>query len=85
MECDKEISITDKIVEFIKIKIPGRVFNFDDFRLCKEDNGTIKIYQWNFDFEKPTFEELEKITVIKKCPKTCVGCLIKRIEKLESV
>lgn len=81
MQCNKEVNITDKIIAFIKLKIPDYVYTHGDFYVYEEEGLLIK--NWNFKFDKPTYVDLGKIEVVKECQKDCLCCLIEKIEKLE--
>lgn len=76
----QEVTSLDKIVSIIKRKIPTYEYSGADFVYVNES-----FFYWNLaEINQPTNEEINAEIVVKPCPRTCIECLIERIELLES-
>jgi hypothetical protein len=85
MNCPQEVNLTDKIVAYIKQKIPDYEYQYGDFGIY-EDKGPgngIQFRPWPFEFKEPNYKDLENVTVEKRCEKYCLGCMLRRLEALE--
>jgi len=70
MKCVPEITIIDKIIYYIKLKIPEYTYNQEDFSVYLENDGLV-IRPWNLDVEIPSIEYIEKMTIEKNIEKKC--------------
>lgn len=84
MKCVPEITIIDKIINYIKLTIPEYEYNQDDFSVYLE-NDKLVIRPWNLDIKIPEMEQVEKIVVEKKCE--CQKCfneyVIRRLKEIQ--
>lgn len=79
MNCTAEITLLDKYVTYVRQIMPDYEYSRPHFGL----EGSSLLY-WNLLIERPTQEQLDSIVVTKACPRTCIECLIRRIEALEN-
>lgn len=80
MNCNTEITLLDKYVTYVRQIMPDYEYSRAHFGL----EGSSLLY-WNLAIERPTQEQLESVTVAKSCPRTCIECLIRRIETVEKL
>lgn len=87
MECQQEVNLTDKIVAYIKQRVPEYDHQYGTQFGIYEDSGPgngIQIRPWPFEFKKPDYKDLENIIVEKHCEKYCLDCVLRRLAVLES-
>lgn len=76
----QEVTSLDKIVSIIKRKVPNYEYSGADFVYVDGE-----FFYWNLtEVSQPTQEQIDAEVVVKQCPRTCIECLIERVELLES-
>jgi hypothetical protein len=71
-----QLNIREKLICYIKCRIPDYVHKISDFDIIME-GGMMKIINWNIEMEIPSFDMIENITEEKVC--NCIDCILEKI------
>ena len=76
------VTETDKIASIIRRVRSDPSYEYSGADFVYHEGS---FFYWNLlDVEMPTNEQINAEVVVKPCPRTCIECIIERIEALEA-
>lgn len=78
--CDSDVTLKDRYVAYIKSVAPEYEYSCPHFGLAEDGS----VLYWNLELPQPTSEQLAAVVVTKECPVSCIGCIVRRVNIIET-